>query len=219
MCGGVSLYGQSCTEVRDRTQQGEILSKHRVLIVEDHPDTRELLREQLGGEFDVMVATNGQEAILKVGERAPDVVIMDLMMPQLNGFETSRYMKLRYRERYLPIVVLSAKSDRDTREEGARYGCDDYRSKPYTKQQLTASINALLLVGTMENALSKLAEDDDEGRAKVRRELIDARHSLALRLMGEQSHGIARGHVERILELSPDHEGGRGLLAQLEAQA
>lgn len=190
------------------------MSTHRVLIVEDHPDTRELLCEQLADQgFELVLAGNGQEAILKVGERAPDLVLMDVMMPQLNGFETSRYLKLRYRKRFLPIAILSAKSDRASREQGARFGCDDYRGKPYTKQQLLVSISSLLRLGQLENALRDQSDDD------LRRQLIDARYELAKRLVAEQSYGIARSHIERIYELTPDHEGAASLLAQIEAQA
>jgi DNA-binding response OmpR family regulator len=194
---------------------------YRILVVEDNPDTRELLRDQLDRpDLTVVPASNGQEAILLIGEEAPDLVIMDVMMPQLNGFETSRYLKLRYRERFLPILMLSAKSDQISKREGARYGCDDYREKPYTKQQLLTSVDALLSLSLAENALKALTADGQDASptyAQTRRQIIDARFELAKRLLGEQSPDVARRHAQRVLELAPDHDGCRNLLTQLAA--
>lgn len=186
----------------------------RILIVEDNPDTRELLRDQLDRpDFFLTLASNGQEAILLIGEHSPDLVIMDVMMPQLNGFETSRYLKLRYRDHFLPILILSAKSDQISKREGARYGCDDYREKPYTKQQLMASVEALLLLSHAENSL-KSPPDTSPETAQARRQIIDLRFDIAKRLIAEQSSDVARRHLQRILELSPEHEGARNLLSQ-----
>jgi DNA-binding response OmpR family regulator len=192
-----------------------VSSPYRILVVEDNPDTRELLRDQLDRpDMTVVPASNGQEAILLIGEDAPDLVIMDVMMPQLNGFETSRYLKLRYRERFLPILILSAKSDQISKREGARYGCDDYREKPYTKQQLLTSVESLLSLSLAENSLKSLSPDDP-AFSSTRRQIIDARFEFAKRLLAEQTPDVARRHAQRVLELAPDHEGCRALLAQL----
>lgn len=184
----------------------------QILIVEDNPDTRELLSAQLDRpDFELVMASNGQEAILRVGELAPDVVIMDVMMPELDGLETTRYLKLRFRDRVLPIMMLSAKNDRQSREEGARFGCEDYRGKPYTKQQLLSSVETLLQLGDLERALKQDNADDASRQA-----LIQVRYELAKRLVAEQSTGVARRHLTRLLELAPEHDGGRRLLAQLD---
>jgi len=202
------------------------VSEYRVLIVEDNPDTRELLVEQLDDErYEIVTAKDGQDAILRIGERPPDAVIMDVMMPHLDGFETSRYLKLRFRDRFIPILMLTAKSDAESRAEGARFGCEDYRGKPYTRKQLIASLEALLELGRLENLFvdaSRTSEDRDEGdRASLkdaRRKLIDLRIELARRQITEGSLGIARMHLERVLELSDDHEDATALLEQIEAK-
>ena len=193
------------------------MSEYRILVVEDNPDTRELLCEQLGDErFEVMTAKDGQDAILRIGERPPDVVIMDVMMPHLDGFETSRYLKLRFRDRFIPILMLTAKGDEASREEGARYGCEDYRGKPYTRQQLLESVEALLELGRLEN---EAGEDASQVEAGLAGRIAELRVTLARRQLGERSLGIARGHVERALALVDGHEAARELLAQLGGKA
>jgi len=188
--------------------------------VEDNPDTRELLREQLEDDrFEVFAAKDGQDAILRVGERAPDVVIMDVMMPQLDGYETSRYLKLRFRDRFIPIMMLTARSDDASREEGARYGCEDYRCKPYTRQDLLASVEALLALGRFENRLFASGNSDADGMSleAVRQKIVESRLRLAERQIEERSFGIARGHLERVLAISAGHEQALALLNRLDA--
>jgi DNA-binding response OmpR family regulator len=181
-----------------------------VLIVEDNEDTAELLQAQLEGRgWEVVTARNGQEAILLLGHEPPDVVIMDLMMPELDGLETTRYFKLRFRDKFVPILVLSAKSDAESREAGARVGCDDYIGKPHSKQQLLDAVDALLAVAKVENALraSPAAAGKDA--------LIARRKAIAQRLLGEQSPSLARRHLERVLELAPDDVEAQGLLERV----
>jgi len=203
------------------------VSKSRILIVEDNADTRELLCEQLADDlYELVTAEDGQDAILRVGEIAPDVVVMDVMMPHLDGFETSRYLKLRFQERFMPILLLTAKSDVESKEQGARYGCDDYRGKPYTRQQLLSSVELLLELGRHENALlpepfqeGVISQAGQEQGAETSRveSIVAIRMQLAERMLSEQALGIARSHLDRVRELSPEHKGAKALFSQLDS--
>ncbi|OIP44698.1 MAG: hypothetical protein AUK47_00540 [Deltaproteobacteria bacterium CG2_30_63_29] len=203
------------------------MSKSRILIVEDNADTRELLCEQLADDlYELVTAEDGQDAILRVGEIAPDVVVMDVMMPHLDGFETSRYLKLRFQERFMPILLLTAKSDVESKEQGARYGCDDYRGKPYTRQQLLSSVELLLELGRHENALlpepfqeGVISQAGQEQGAETSRveSIVAIRMQLAERMLSEQALGIARSHLDRVMELSPEHKGAKALFSQLDS--
>jgi len=203
------------------------VSKSRILIVEDNADTRELLCEQLADDlYELVTAEDGQDAILRVGEIAPDVVVMDVMMPHLDGFETSRYLKLRFQERFMPILLLTAKSDVESKEQGARYGCDDYRGKPYTRQQLLSSVELLLELGRHENALlpepfqeGVISQAGQEQGAETSRveSIVAIRMQLAERMLSEQALGIARSHLDRVMELSPEHKGAKALFSQLDS--
>lgn len=194
------------------------MSDYRILIVEDNPDTVELLQEQLDEPtYEISSAGDGQEAILKVGERAPDLIIMDVMMPHLDGFETSRYLKQKFRDVFLPIIVLSAKSDADSRAQGARYGCEEYLGKPYSAPALKISVTDLLELGRIENAWMR-EEGEQEKREALSHENVELRLRLAKRQIGDKNWAVAHNHIERILELSPNHEESLTLLREIEAR-
>ena len=134
----------------------------RLLIVEDDEDTAELLSQQLERDnLNVDIARNGQEAILVIGEMPPDIIIMDLMMPKLDGFETTRYFKAKFRNRFVPILVLTAKGDATSRARGARFGCEEYLTKPYARKELVAAIDVLLALGKLENELHRANQQLD----------------------------------------------------------
>lgn len=188
----------------------------RILIVEDNEDTLELLCAQLEEPgYELTTARNGQEAILSVGEQPPDVVIMDIMMPELDGLETSRYFKMRYRERFLPILVLSAKSDVASREEAATFGCEDFIGKPHSRKQLLASVVLLVELSEHENALQG-TEGAGKPDANAGERVAEIRTQLAGRQVNEQSIGIAKGHLRRALELAPGATQAKQLLGQID---
>ncbi|PKP70488.1 MAG: phosphate regulon transcriptional regulatory protein PhoB [Alphaproteobacteria bacterium HGW-Alphaproteobacteria-4] len=116
-----------------------------VLLVEDEPSQRELLAYNLESEgYEVITATNGEEALLLVGERTPDLVVLDWMMPQVSGLEVCRRLKARVATRELPVLMLSARSEEADKVRGLETGADDYVSKPYALAELMARIRALL---------------------------------------------------------------------------
>jgi len=118
-------------------------SKPRVLVVDDDKAVRESLRRSLEfNGYDVVIATDGAEALATIGQTAPDVVIMDVMMPHLDGIETTR--TLRKTGNDLPILVLTARDGVGDRVEGLDAGADDYLSKPFALQELLARLRALL---------------------------------------------------------------------------
>ncbi|MBW6507676.1 MAG: phosphate regulon transcriptional regulator PhoB [Rhodobacteraceae bacterium] len=116
-----------------------------VLLVEDEPAQRELLAYNLESEgYEVITATNGEEALLVVGERSPDLVVLDWMMPQVSGLEVCRRLKARVATRDLPVLMLSARSEEADKVRGLETGADDYVSKPYALAELMARVRALL---------------------------------------------------------------------------
>jgi two-component system response regulator MprA len=117
--------------------------KPRVLVVDDDRAVRESLRRSL--EFNgyaVSLAADGAEALAGIAAAAPDVVVMDVMMPRLDGLETTR--ALRSAGNDLPILVLTARDAVGDRVEGLDAGADDYLTKPFALQELLARLRALL---------------------------------------------------------------------------
>ena len=116
-----------------------------VLLVEDEPAQREVLAYNLTAEgFAVTQASNGEEAMLLVQEAAPDLILLDWMMPLVSGLEVCRRLKLRPETRGIPIIMLSARSEEVDRVRGLETGADDYVIKPYSLVELMARLRAHL---------------------------------------------------------------------------
>jgi two-component system phosphate regulon response regulator PhoB len=116
-----------------------------VLVVEDEPAQREVLAYNLEAEgFRVRRAENGEEAMLLVDEDAPDVIVLDWMLPNVSGIEVCRRLKMRPDTRNVPIIMLSARSEEVDRVRGLETGADDYVVKPYSVIELMARIRAQL---------------------------------------------------------------------------
>ena len=117
----------------------------RVLIVEDEPDIRELVVHHLKREgYQVSAAASGEEALRQVQAVPPDLVLLDLMMPAMDGLEVCRRLRQDPVTASLPIVMLTAKGDEVDRVLGLELGADDYVVKPFSPKELLARVRAVL---------------------------------------------------------------------------
>jgi DNA-binding response OmpR family regulator len=113
-----------------------------ILVVDDEPTLRETLAEALDADgFSVVTAADGREALLKFRELRPDLLVLDLMLPELSGIEVCRIIR---QESGVPILMLTAKSAELDKVVGLELGADDYVTKPFSLRELTARIRALL---------------------------------------------------------------------------
>ena len=114
---------------------------YRILIVDDDPAIVRLLREMLRNEYEISSASDGEEALKLVRKSPPDLIIMDVMMPKMNGITAT----VRIRElTNCPVLMLSAKAEGTDRVVGLQSGADDYLCKPFEREELTARVQALL---------------------------------------------------------------------------
>ncbi len=119
-----------------------------VLIVEDEPDIRALVVHHLKREgYQVSAASSGAEALRQVQAAAPDLVLLDLMMPAMDGLEVCRRLRQDPATASLPIVMLTAKGDEVDRVLGLEIGADDYIVKPFSPKELVARVRAVLRRG------------------------------------------------------------------------
>jgi two-component system, OmpR family, response regulator MprA len=115
----------------------------RLLVVDDDPDVRDSLKRALGyAGYAVATATNGAEALSSVARSPVDLIILDVLMPMMDGFDTCR--ALRERGNATPVLVLTARDTVDDRVTGLEAGADDYLVKPFALRELLARVNALL---------------------------------------------------------------------------
>ncbi|WP_370651078.1 phosphate regulon transcriptional regulator PhoB [Cypionkella sp.] len=116
-----------------------------VLLVEDEPAQRAVLSYNLEAEgFEVRTADNGEDALALIGEEAPDLILLDWMMPHVSGIEVCRRLKARPETRGIPIIMLSARSEEVDKVRGLETGADDYVIKPYSVVELMARLRAQL---------------------------------------------------------------------------
>lgn len=121
------------------------MAKKRVLIVDDEPNIVTALEYLLTKSgYEVAVADNGEEALVAVARARPDLVLLDIMMPRLNGYEVCRRLRERPEWAGIKIVILSAKGREVDVSKGLSLGADLYVTKPFSNTELVARINALL---------------------------------------------------------------------------
>lgn len=114
----------------------------KILVVDDKLELRTLLKSYLTQEgFDVFTANDGQEALFIARHEKPNLVILDLMMPEMGGYE---FMRTYSREADTPVVILTAKIDENDKVLGLELGADDYVTKPFSPRELTARVRAVL---------------------------------------------------------------------------
>jgi two-component system phosphate regulon response regulator PhoB len=119
--------------------------KPLVLIVEDEAALVTMLRYNLEKEgFDVCMAADGEEALIQIAERKPDVVLLDWMLPLVSGIEVCRQIRRAPASRTLPIIMLTARGEEGDRVRGLNSGADDYIVKPFSPAELIARLRAVM---------------------------------------------------------------------------
>jgi two-component system, OmpR family, phosphate regulon response regulator PhoB len=117
----------------------------QLLVVEDEDALSTLLQYNLEKEgYAVRLATDGEEAMVQVDERLPDLIVLDWMLPKISGIEVCRRLRGRVETRNVPIVMLTARGEESDRIRGLDTGADDYVIKPFSMTELTARIRAVL---------------------------------------------------------------------------
>ncbi|MBM3302461.1 MAG: response regulator, partial [Deltaproteobacteria bacterium] len=118
----------------------ENMKSSRVLVVEDHPISRKLLEAMLGKKYNVISVTSGIEAIEASKREKPDLVLLDIEMPGMDGFETFETLKSEVIDQAVPVIFLTALGDPETRERGLEAGAVDYLTKPYDRHELLIKV-------------------------------------------------------------------------------
>ncbi len=117
----------------------------KILIAEDEPDIRELVAFMLRfAGYEVMAAANGEEAVQAATRDVPDLVLMDVRMPRMTGYDACRIMKANPDLRDVPVVFLSAKGQESEIQSGLEAGAEEYLLKPFSPDELTNRVRAIL---------------------------------------------------------------------------
>jgi two-component system OmpR family response regulator len=154
------------------------MAKTRVLIVDDEPNIRDLLATSLRfAGYDIQTAANGAQAVAAVTESEPDIILLDVMLPDMNGFSVTK--KLRSAGIQSPILFLTARDDVEDKITGLTVGGDDYLTKPFSLDEVVARIQAILRrtkTGEVESALidaGAVVINQDAHEVTVEGKLVD----------------------------------------------
>lgn len=154
------------------------MKKKLVLMIEDDSNIRFILNRCLSTlDIDIIEAENGQIALNKLAKQnsLPDIIITDLMMPEMTGHEFIVSFKDRYPKNYVPILVLTSENDIQTKEEVLSLGGDDYIIKPFNHRDLIAKVKVLLRIKQLTDELSlknKLLEESNKKNLELQDQLI-----------------------------------------------
>jgi phosphate regulon transcriptional regulator PhoB len=144
----------------------------RVLVVEDERDVAELIRYNLTREgYDVVVAGSGGDAIKQAREVQPDLVLLDIMVPHVNGWEVCRRLKQDAETRAIPVIMVTGRVEEGDKVLGFEMGADDYVTKPFSPRELVARVRAVARRGRREERPAQLKAGDleiDRHRFEVR---------------------------------------------------
>jgi diguanylate cyclase (GGDEF)-like protein len=131
-----------------------VAERSKIFVVDDSRTQLEWLVKVLERDgFDVRTATDGKDAIRKVRGDPPDLVLLDMILPDMDGLEVLRILKARPDDQFIPVIILSVKSDLDSKVAGLRIGADDFLAKPFAEAEILARCAAMLRIKSLQDQL------------------------------------------------------------------
>ena len=133
------------------------MAQSKILIADDNIQNCELIDAYLSDEgYELSVAYDGQQAMKRVEELQPDLVLLDIMMPKLSGYEVCQWMKSNARTKDIPVLMVTALNEQGDIEKAVRAGCDDFLTKPVNSLELKTRVKSLLRVRHLTNERDRL---------------------------------------------------------------
>jgi CheY-like chemotaxis protein len=205
--------GEGWSREQDTPRRGDTGSDlFSVLVVDDSRANQALFRAQLAGDFEVSSALSGQEALEWLTDHQPDVLIVDVRLPDINGFELSRVVRSHPTLRELPILMVSNLDEPEARLTGLNAGADDYLARPYDKLDLCVRLRLLGRMGRLSQAASQGAALDTWSPAS--RHLVAALTGNRLHMLDENAFAkrapLATPQVVTKIDASGDIGKARG---------
>jgi signal transduction histidine kinase/CheY-like chemotaxis protein len=172
--------------------------KARILIVDDVALDREVLAEHLESQgYELARASNGEEALARVGDARPDIVLLDLAMPGMDGFEVCRRIKAGQTDRFLPVILVSARGDTQSKIKGLGCGADGYITKGIDREELTARVESMLRIKRLEETLAIEKRSLEIEKRKIERVIASMRDGVII--VGKGGDVILNPSVKMIL--------------------
>jgi PAS domain S-box-containing protein len=154
-------------------------AKPVILVVDDQPQNNELLEAYLVPQgYEIIKATNGEEALAKLAVNEIDLILLDVMMPGMDGFEVTRRVRQDAKNRLMPIILVTALQETEDRIKGIKAGCDDYITKPFDKRELLARVQSLLKIKEYNDLMSNYRKELESEVVKMTEELKQSNKAL-----------------------------------------
>ncbi|MCX6986102.1 MAG: response regulator [Lentisphaerae bacterium] len=148
--------------------------KPRILVVDDQPQNIELLEARLVPRgYEIVKAANGEEALEKVSGNNIDLILLDVIMPGMNGYEVMRRLKMQEANRNIPVIFLSALTETEQRVAGLKFGAVDFISKPYRTEELLARVQTHLELRRLRIQLEGQAADLRQANEQLQWEIVE----------------------------------------------
>jgi two-component system, cell cycle response regulator len=168
----------------------------RILVVDDHPDNLEIIDARLSSRgYTIETATNGQEALERVKQEPPHLILLDVMMPVMDGFEVSRRIKRDPALPFIPIILVTARGETEDKVEGLDAGADDYLTKPINFPELEARVRSMLRIKKLQDELDGKNRQLEEVNRQLR--LLSITDGLTGLFNHRHVHELLREEFER----------------------
>jgi signal transduction histidine kinase len=163
-----------------------------ILIVDDELANRALIRAYLGGTYEVVEAPDGPTALTLLKQKQVDLVLLDVMMPHMNGYDVCRRIKVTMREPYLPVVLLTALGQQDHRNTGLQAGADDFLTKPVDRQELLLRLRMFVKLRAQDAQIHQQVAALEERDRIIKQQLQELRalDNLKDELVGLMVHDL-----------------------------
>jgi diguanylate cyclase (GGDEF)-like protein len=180
---------------------GEMPKKNKILVVDDVPVNVQLLTTYLTSVgYEVVTARDGQEALDQVAATLPDLILLDVMMPKLNGFEVCERLKSDSTTRIIPVIMVTALNEIEDKIKATESGADDFVSKPFNKLELLTRVKSLLRIKQLHDELSAKVRELELARERLRQLAITDG------LTGLYNHRYFKEHLEQELYRASRHQ-------------
>lgn len=201
-------------------------SRHySVLVVDDQPDNIDILVDTLGSEYRIRAATSGEQALRLVGKAPPDLILLDIMMPVMDGFEVCRKLKQDYTTRHIPVIFVTAMISADDERKGLDLGAVDYITKPISPSVVRARVATHLALYDQNRELDRKVLQQTSALNEARLQLVhrlgraaefkDYETGMHVVRMSKYAHllaleaGMSETDADTLLHAAPMHDIGK----------
>jgi two-component system, cell cycle response regulator len=183
---------------------GPVLNKdeeyrNKILIIDDDAVNVKLLAGNLEKDYEIIPAYNGEEGLRIIEFDKPDIVLLDIMMPKISGYEVCERIKRQDATRFTPVVIITALSDLDAKIKAIEIGADDFLTKPINRMELTTRVKSLLKIKYLHDQLvnsKKIMEAQNEALLKKHDELKIKIHERTMDLIRVKLQSIKRMNLK-----------------------